>query len=98
MTEKGWVKIYHAADKNDRYCLGAFLLDKDDPSKVIAKTKEPILQPEADYEKEGFFGNVVFTCGCLVKDDTVMIYYGAADDKICRADIGLDEIFKAMGL
>lgn len=96
LTEKGWVKIYHAADKNDRYCLGAFLLDKDDPSKVIAKTKEPILQPETDYEKEGFFGNVVFTCGCLVKDDTVMIYYGAADDKICRADITLDEIFKAM--
>lgn len=95
-TDKGWVKIYHAADKNDRYCLGAFLLDEKDPSKVLAKTAEPILQPEADYEINGFFGNVVFTCGCLLKDDTVIIYYGAADDKICRADIRLEDIFNAM--
>ncbi len=95
-TEKGWVKIYHAADKNDRYCLGAFLLDANDPSKVLNKTAEPILQPEMDYEKYGFFGNVVFTCGCLLKEDTVRIYYGAADDKICRADIRLDDIFQAM--
>lgn len=95
-TDRGWVKIYHAADKNDRYCLGAFLLDLNDPTKVIAKTKNPILEPEADYEIEGFFGNVVFTCGCLVKDDTVIIYYGAADDKICRVDISLEEIFQNM--
>ncbi|KAI4452159.1 4-O-beta-D-mannosyl-D-glucose phosphorylase [Eubacterium plexicaudatum ASF492] len=95
-TEKGWVKIYHAADKNDRYCLGAFLLDADDPSKVLSKTAEPILQPETDYEMNGFFGNVVFTCGCLLKEDTVMIYYGAADDKICRVDIRLEDIFHAM--
>ena len=95
-TEKGWVKIYHAADKNDRYCLGAFLLDANDPSKVLNKTAEPILQPEMDYEKYGFFGNVVFTCGCLLKEDTVRIYYGAADDKICRADIRLEDIFQAM--
>lgn len=95
-TEKGWVKIYHAADKNDRYCLGAFLLDANDPSKVLAKTAEPILQPETDYEKNGFFGNVVFTCGCLLKEDTVIIYYGAADDKICRVDIRLEDIFNAM--
>lgn len=95
-TDRGWVKIYHAADKNDRYCLGAFLLDLNDPSKVLAKTAEPILEPEADYEKEGFFGNVVFTCGCLLQEDTVVLYYGAADDKVCRVDIRLDDIFAAM--
>ena len=95
-TDRGWVKIYHAADKNDRYCLGAFLLDLEDPSKVLAKTSQPILEPEEEYEINGFFGNVVFTCGCLVKEDTVTIYYGAADDKICRADIRLDDIFTAM--
>lgn len=96
LTERGWVKIYHAANKEDRYCLGAFLLDKDDPSKVLAKTRQPILTPEADYEVDGFFGNVVFTCGCLVKDRVVSIYYGAADDKICRADCTIDDIFEAM--
>lgn len=95
-TEKGWVKIYHAADKHDRYCLGAFLLDADDPSKVLAKTREPLLQPEEDYERYGFFGNVVFTCGCLVKDGRVSVYYGAADDKICRADFKLEDLFAAM--
>lgn len=94
LTERGWVKIYHAADKNDRYCLGAFLLDKDDPSKILGKTTEAILEPEADYEKEGFFGNVVFTCGCIYEDGIVKIYYGAADDKVCRADIAIEEIFK----
>lgn len=85
-TERGWIKIYHAADVNDRYCLGAFLLDAEDPSRVIAKTERPILEPEEVYEKEGFFGNVVFTCGCLVEDGIVSVYYGAADDKVCRAD------------
>lgn len=95
-TEKGWIKIYHAADYNNRYCLGAFLLDLKDPSKVLAKTKYPLLEPEASYEKEGFFGNVVFTCGCLLENETIIIYYGAADDKICRADIALSEIYKAL--
>ncbi|WP_270914626.1 glycoside hydrolase family 130 protein [Allofournierella sp. CML151] len=96
LTDKGWVKIYHAADRNNRYCLGAFLLDKDDPSHILARTREPILQPEAEYERNGFFGNVVFTCGCLLEGSDVVIYYGAADDKICRVDIPLQDIFDAM--
>lgn len=97
-TEKGWVKIYHAADRSDRYCLGAFLLDLDDPMKIIAKSKEPLLEPEAQYETEGFFGNVVFTCGCIVEGRTVEIYYGAADDKICRADISIEELYRHLGV
>ena len=97
-TEKGWIKIYHAADKDDRYCLGMYLLDLDNPEKVIGKLEEPLLQPEEDYEKEGFFGNVVFTCGALLEEDTIVVYYGAADDKICRADIKLADAFAAMGI
>lgn len=97
-TEKGWIKIYHAADKENCYCLGAFLLDVEDPSRILAKTDTPILAPETLYEKEGFFGNVVFTCGCLLEEETVVIYYGAADDKICRVDIALEELYKALGV
>jgi len=97
-TEKGWVKIYHAADKNNRYCLGAFLLDIKDPFKVIGKTKMPILQPETDYEKEGFFGNVVFTCGCLYENNIIKIYYGAADDKVCLAEVELKDVLNAMDI
>ncbi|MCC0685340.1 glycoside hydrolase family 130 protein [Clostridioides sp. ZZV15-6383] len=93
LTEKGWVKIYHAADRNNRYCLGAFLLDKNNPCKILSKTNKPILEPDADYEREGFFGNVVFTCGCVFEDGFVKIYYGAADDKVCRADIRIEDIF-----
>lgn len=96
LTEQGWIKIYHAADKDDRYCLGAFLLDRNDPSKILAKTSKAILEPEAIYEKEGFFGNVVFTCGCIFEDGIVKIYYGAADDKVCRADIKIEDIFALM--
>lgn len=93
-TERGWLVVYHAADKDNRYCLGAMLLDKEDPSIILANTSEPILEPEEIYEKEGFFGNVVFTCGVLLQDDNLIIYYGAADDKICRADIKLSSIYE----
>ncbi len=97
-TDKGWIHIYHAADKNHRYCLGAFLTDMNDPTKIIAKTKEPILQPETDYEKFGFFGNVVFTCGVIYKNDIVKIYYGAADEVMALAEINIFDIYEALGV
>ncbi|MDD4111730.1 MAG: glycoside hydrolase family 130 protein [Herbinix sp.] len=97
-TERGWLVIYHAADKENRYCLGAVLCDSNDPSILIANSKEPIMEPEAAYEKEGFFGNTVFTCGGLLEGDKLIIYYGAADDKICRADILLSDIYKELGV
>lgn len=97
-TEKGWIKIYHAADRTHRYCLGAFLLDKDDPMKILAKSKTPLLEPEIDYEVNGFFGNVVFTCGCIYEDNNVIIYYGAADDKVCRADITIEALYLHLGV
>lgn len=91
-TDKGWLDIYHAADKNNRYCLGAVLLDSQNPAKVLAKTEEPILSPEAKYEVDGFFGNVVFTCGVTVQGDNVRIYYGASDTSMAAADLSLKEI------
>ncbi|MDE6182588.1 MAG: hypothetical protein K2F59_05245, partial [Eubacteriales bacterium] len=74
--DKGWIKIYHATDKENRYCLCAFLLDLNNPNKILEKTNNPILEPEEIYEKEGFFSNVVFTCGCLLEDNNIIIYYG----------------------
>ena len=59
-TERGWLEIYHGATHDHRYCLGALLLDLNDPSKVISRSEEPIMEPIADYEQTGFFGNVVF--------------------------------------
>lgn len=95
-TEKGWLEIYHGASKEDRYCLGAVLLDLDDPSKIIARSKEPILEPEADYEVKGFFGNVVFSCGALVEEDIVRIYYGVADTSMACAEISIKEILDSL--
>ena len=97
-TEKGWLVVYHAADENDRYCLGIYLLDPEEPKKVIGKLDVPFIEPETVYEKEGFFGNVVFTCGALLEDETLRIYYGAADDKICRVDVALQDIYEMLGV
>jgi len=97
-TEKGWIEIYHGADKNNRYCLGALLLDLDDPTKIIARSEKPILEPEAKYEVEGFFGNVVFSCGVLCENECVKIYYGASDEVIALAEISIEEIYKLLNV
>jgi len=97
-TDRGWLEIYHGVDRNNRYCLGAVLLDDSEPWKVIARTNKPILEPQAGYECEGFFGNVVFSCGLICEDDKVKIYYGAADTVICCAELSLKEIIEALYL
>lgn len=95
-TEKGWLEIYHGANAEHRYCLGAFLMDLNDPSRVIARTEDPIMVPTAEYELTGFFGHVVFTNGHVVKGDELTIYYGAADEFVCGAKFSITEILTAL--
>lgn len=95
-TDNGWLEIYHGADFNNRYCLGALLLDLDDPSKVIARSYEPIMEPIMPYEQKGFFGNVVFTNGHFVVGDTLTMYYGASDEVICGARFSISEILDSL--
>ncbi|GGH86343.1 putative GH43/DUF377 family glycosyl hydrolase [Pullulanibacillus pueri] len=95
-TDKGWLELYHGADKDHRYCMGAVLLDLNDPTKVIARSNQPILEPEADYEVEGFFGNVVFSCGALLEGDKVKIYYGVADTSMAGAELSLQDILDTL--
>jgi predicted GH43/DUF377 family glycosyl hydrolase len=95
-TEKGWLELYHGATKEHRYCMGALLLDPNDPSKVIARSSRPIMEPEADYEKNGFFGDVVFSCGALVDGDVVKMYYGVADTSMACAELSLSEILDSL--
>jgi predicted GH43/DUF377 family glycosyl hydrolase len=97
-TDKGWLEIYHGANKEHQYCLGAFLLDLNDPSKVLARTDAPIMKPTEPYELSGFFGNVVFTNGHIVDGDTITIYYGASDEFVCGARFSMKEIFEALGV
>ena len=95
-TERGWLVIYHGATKQDRYCLGALLLDLEEPWKVLARSLEPIMEPVAEYERTGFFGNVVFTNGHVVDGDTVTVYYGAADTVVCGARFSMAEILRTL--
>jgi predicted GH43/DUF377 family glycosyl hydrolase len=91
-TDSGWLVVYHGANEQNRYCLGAMLLDLDEPWKVLARAKEPIMEPVADYERAGFFGNVVFTNGHLVEGERVTLYYGASDTAICAATFRISEV------
>ena len=97
-TELGWVEVYHGADSNNRYCLGAVLLDARQPGRIIARTDNPLLEPEVDYEIDGFFGKVIFSCGLLFEQDKVKIYYGAADTCICYAELSLNDVTVGLNL
>jgi len=96
--DAGWLEIYHGADRNNRYCLGAVLLDAKQPGKIIARAENPILEPQADYEIEGFFGNVVFSCGLLYEENNLRIYYGVADTSIAYAEIPLQGVLRDLSL
>lgn len=95
-TERGWQLLYHGVDSQLRYSMGAALLDLNDPARVIDRTEEPLLAPEAPYETEGFFGNVVFSCGATVQGDVIRMYYGVADTALACAELSLSEILDAM--
>ncbi len=97
-TDKGWLEIYHGANEKNQYCLGAFLMDLNDPSKIIARSVEPIMMPIENYEISGFFGCVVFTNGHIVSGDQLTIYYGAADEVVCGADFSVAQILDSLHL
>jgi predicted GH43/DUF377 family glycosyl hydrolase len=72
-------------------------MDLDDPSKVLARTKDPIMVPTEPYELSGFFGFVVFTNGHVVNGDELTIYYGAADEFVCGAKFSIKQILTELG-
>ena len=94
----GWLAVYHGVTtSSSAYSLGALLLDAADPSRVLARSRDPILAPEAEYERQGFYGGVVFTCGLLAEGDSVRVYYGAADGVTAVADLSLEWILSGLG-
>ena len=78
------------------YKSGAVLLDLKDPSIIIARTDEPILEPEEEYEIYGDVPNVVFPEGMVVKGDELFVYYGASDKTCCLATCKLDELLSSL--
>ena len=94
-SKEGWLILYHGVRttaSGSIYRLGLILLDLEDPTKVIRRTDEWIFGPKASYEREGDVDDVVFPCGWIRKEDKVLIYYGAADSRICLATAGFDEM------
>ncbi len=96
-TKYGWLLLYHGVSKShNTYRVGAVLLDLKDPAIVLARTTEPIFEPEMDYEKNGFVNNVVFPCGIIVRKGLIYIYYGGADKVVGVATMKLDILLKAL--
>lgn len=89
--DSGWLVIYHGVSIERIYHAGALLLDLDDPTKIIARTKTPILEPEMEFERRGVVPNVVFPDGAVIHGGELLIYYGGADRVCCLASAPLDE-------
>jgi beta-1,2-mannobiose phosphorylase / 1,2-beta-oligomannan phosphorylase len=89
-TKYGWLLIYHGVDKDRVYRAGAALLDLNNPFEVIARTNDPILEPEEPYERTGDVNNVVFPTGACIIKGRLHVYYGGADKVCCLAVVELD--------
>jgi predicted GH43/DUF377 family glycosyl hydrolase len=94
-TEAGWLVLSHGVGPMRKYCIGAFLLDLHDPSKVIGRLREPLLKPNQN-EREGYVPNVVYTCGALIHQGELIIPYGLADHATGFATVPLAEVLNAM--
>jgi predicted GH43/DUF377 family glycosyl hydrolase len=94
-TDAGWLVLSHGVGPMRKYCIGAFLLDRDDPAKVIGRLREPLLKPNEN-EREGYVPNVVYTCGALVHNGELIIPYGLADHATGFATVPLNDVLAAM--
>lgn len=97
-TKEGWLVLYHAMDyKNpDRYKMGALILDLKNPEKVLYRTTNPILEPEEHYENNGHKWGVVYSCGAVIKEGRLFVYYGGADKVACVASIELKNLLESL--
>ncbi len=102
LTKDGWLLCYHGVRvtaSGSIYRLGLVLLDRDDPSRVLARGSEWVFAPQELYERVGDVGNVVFPCGWILRDDgdTLQLYYGAADSVVCVAEASLAALLDHLG-
>jgi predicted GH43/DUF377 family glycosyl hydrolase len=94
-TDKGWLVITHGVGPVRRYCLGAILLDRDDPTKVIARLERPLMMPNEE-EREGYVPNVIYSCGAIINNGELIIPYSMSDYASSFAVVALDELFDKM--
>ncbi|HTD65074.1 MAG TPA: glycoside hydrolase family 130 protein [Candidatus Limnocylindria bacterium] len=94
-TEAGWLVLSHGVGAMRKYCIGAFLLDLKDPTRVIGRLRDPLLAP-TEAEREGYVPNVVYTCGALLHGGEVVIPYAMSDSATSFATVSLDKLLRAM--
>ena len=94
-TEAGWLALSHGVGAMRKYCIGAVLLDRDNPAKIIGRLSKPLIKPSEE-EREGYVPNVVYTCGMLLHNDVLIIPYAMSDYSTGFATIPLKEILAAM--
>ena len=93
----GYIFLYHGvASKDKAYRVGAIIVDKDDPTKIVARTKDYIMEPEYPFETDGYYNGCVFPTGTCVKDGTLYVYYGAADKYICVATANFNKFVEEL--
>ncbi len=97
-TKEGWLAIYQGVgfQDNSRYKIGAMLLDLKDPTKVLYRSSHPILEPEETYENDGFKAGVVYPCGAVIIDQTLIVYYGGSDTYLAAATADLNQFLDAL--
>ena len=94
-TEAGWLVLSHGVGPMRKYCIGAFLLDLEDPSQVVGRLREPLIKPNEN-EREGYVPNVVYSCGSLLHGRQLIIPYAMSDYATTFATLSLDEVLAAM--
>jgi predicted GH43/DUF377 family glycosyl hydrolase len=93
--DEGWLLLTHGVGAMRKYAIGAVLLDKDDPSKLLGRTVEPILAAH-DQDREGYVPNVVYTCGALRHGDHLFLPYGVADSSVAFAFVPINALLTSM--
>jgi predicted GH43/DUF377 family glycosyl hydrolase len=92
-TKYGWLALYHGvSDEDGAYRFGALLLDLNNPEEILARTENYFFEPLKDYEKNGQVANAVFSCGAILKDDTLFVYYGGGDTTLSVATVPLKNL------
>ena len=93
-TKYGWFALYHGVDAKGIYRVGAIIMDLNDPRKIIARTKNYIMEPDQPFELEGIYDGCVFPTATVLKDDLLFIYYGCADKHIGVATVQFDDLLE----
>jgi predicted GH43/DUF377 family glycosyl hydrolase len=94
-TDAGWLVLTHGVGAMRTYSLGAMLLDLDEPNRVLARTENPIISPDAGH-RDGYVPNVIYSCGGFAHHDTLVLPYGIADQSISIATLSISELIKSM--